>query len=90
MGINTWVAFMGNDSHAIIDGDFATSESELQPVLKDLRQAGINVVAIHNHMDEETPRLIFLHYWGVGPATKLAQGFRSTLDIQAVAAKSDH
>ena len=63
-----------------MDGDFATLESELQGVLKALRGAGINVVAIHQHMTGESPRVIFLHYWGVGPTEELAKGLRAALD----------
>jgi uncharacterized protein DUF1259 len=82
MGVNTWAAFYGSDDRAFVDGDFATFEGELQPVLRALRAAGINVVAIHQHMEGEQPRVIFLHYWGVGPARRLAQGVRSALDAQ--------
>lgn len=86
MGVNTWAAFYGSDDRAIVDGDFATVEGELQPVLRALRKAGIYVVAIHNHMEGETPKVVFLHYWGVGPAKDLAAGVRSALDAQKAAA----
>jgi hypothetical protein len=66
----------------VVDGDFAMYEGELQAVLKALRGAKINVVAIHNHMTMEQPRVVFLHYWGVGPAAELAKGLRSALDAQ--------
>jgi hypothetical protein len=82
MGVNTWAAFYGSDDYAFVDGDFATFEGELQPVLKTLRAHDINVVAIHNHMEGEDPRVIFLHYWGVGPAAELAKGVRAALDTQ--------
>ncbi len=82
MGVNTWAAFYGSDEHAFVDGDFATVAGELQPVLKALRANDINVVAIHNHMAGETPRVIFLHYWGVGPAAELARGVKAALDAQ--------
>jgi hypothetical protein len=82
MGVNTWAAFYGSDDYAFVDGDFATFDGELQPVLRALRAAKINIVAIHSHMEGETPRVIFLHYWGVGPARQLAQGVRSALDAQ--------
>lgn len=87
MGVNTWAAFYGSDDHAFVDGDFVTFESELQLVLKALRAAGINVVAIHNHMEGEQPRAIFLHYWGVGPTRELAKGIRAALDAQKSAAR---
>ena len=82
MGVNTWAAFYGSDEHAFVDGDFATMDGELQPVLKALRGSGINIVAIHSHMEGETPRVIFLHYWGIGPAPKLAQGVKAALEAQ--------
>ena len=82
MGVNTWAAFAGTDEAAFVDGDFATLTSELQPVLKALRRAGINIVAIHNHMTHEEPKYIFLHYWGKGRAAELAMGLKSALDTQ--------
>jgi hypothetical protein len=82
MGINTWAAFVGSDDSAVVDGDFAMLESELQPVLKALRGAGINIVAIHQHMTMESPRIMFLHYWGVGPTRALAIGLRAALATQ--------
>jgi Domain of Unknown Function (DUF1259) len=57
-------------------------EPEVQPVLKALRGAGISIVAIHNHMIEESPRTVFLHYWGVGPTHALAAGLKAALDAQ--------
>jgi hypothetical protein len=82
MGINTWAAFVGSDQQAVVDGDFVMLEKELQTVLKALRGAGINVVAIHNHMEMESPRIVFLHYWGVGSTTDLAKGLKAALDTQ--------
>lgn len=83
MGVNTWAAFVGTDDHALVDGDFACLPGELQPTLKALRHAGINIVAIHNHMEDESPRVTFLHYWGNGMAVDLARGVKNTLDAQA-------
>lgn len=82
MGINTWAAFVGSDDKAVVDGDFVMFENELQSVLKALRGAGINVVAIHNHMIGESPRTVFLHYWGVGSTRALANGLKAALDVQ--------
>jgi hypothetical protein len=81
-GVNTWAAFAGSDEKAVVDGDFIMFESELQPVLKALRGAGIHIVAIHHHMVEESPRTVFLHYWGVGPTRELAQGLKAALATQ--------
>jgi hypothetical protein len=82
MGVNTWAAFIGSDEKAVVDGDFAMLESELQGVLKALRKSNINIVAIHNHMTTENPRIIFLHFWGIGSATELANGIKAALDTQ--------
>jgi len=81
MGVNTWTAIIGSDDKAFVDGDFAMLESELQSVLKKLRGAGINIVAIHQHMTGEAPRIMFLHYWGIGGAEDLAKGVRAGLDV---------
>jgi len=80
MGVNTWAAFAGSDERAVVDGDFAMLESEVQGVLKALRGSGINVVAIHQHMIGDEPRIVFLHYWGVGRTEDLAKGLRAALD----------
>jgi hypothetical protein len=82
MGVNTWAAFAGSNEKAVVDGDFAMLEPELQPVLKALRGAGIHIVAIHNHMLMEAPRIVFLHYWGIGTTRELAQGLKAALDVQ--------
>jgi hypothetical protein len=80
MGVNTWAAFAGSDERAVVDGDFAMLEGELQNVLKALRHAGINIVAIHQHMTGENPRVMFLHYWGVGRTEDLAKGLAAALE----------
>jgi hypothetical protein len=83
MGVNTWAAFAGSDDNAVVDGDFAVAEGELQPVLKALRGGGINIVAIHSHMTGESPRILFLHYWGRGHAADLANVVKKALDVTA-------
>src|SRR5438067_2463992 len=82
MGVNTWAAFAGSDDQAVVDGDFAMTENELQPVLKALRLNNINVVAIHNHMTGEDPRVMFLHFWGIGSTADLAKGLKAALETQ--------
>lgn len=81
MGVNTWAAFAGTNDNAVVDGDFAVLENELQPVLKALRKGGINIVAIHHHMTMESPKMIFLHYWGKGNAEELAKTIKDALNI---------
>ena len=80
MGLNTWAAFTGTNEKAAIAGDVAMLESEVVPVLKALRKNGLDVVAIHHHMTNDRPMIIFLHYWGTGPADKLAMGFKAAVN----------
>jgi len=80
MGFNTWAAFQGTTDHAAVAGDFTMLEDEVAPVIKALIEHGIEVVAVHNHMVHEQPRIFFLHYWGVGNAEELAKGLRAALD----------
>lgn len=79
MGLNTWAAFAGTDADAIVAGDVAMLEHEVTPVLKALRSNGIDVVAIHHHMTDVKPVVIFLHYFGSGPAEKLATAVRAAV-----------
>jgi hypothetical protein len=81
MGLNTWAAFVGTNENAAIAGDVAMLAGEVTPVLKSLRQSGISVVAIHHHMTGTEPAIYFLHYWGTGPAEKLATAFTGALDL---------
>jgi len=76
MGVNTWAAFAGADDNAVVDGDFAVTEDELQAVLKSLVKQKIYIVAIHQHMTHEQPRIMFFHYWGRGRAKDLAQAVK--------------
>jgi hypothetical protein len=88
MGVNTWAAFAGANDNAVVDGDFAVSETELASVLKELRAGDIDIVAIHHHMVGENPRILFLHYWGRGKAVDLATTVRKALDLTAWEGKS--
>jgi Domain of Unknown Function (DUF1259) len=77
MGLNT---FTGTNDKAAIAGDVAMLESEITPVLKALRKNGLDVVAIHHHMTNDRPMIVFLHYWGTGPAETLATGFKAAVN----------
>jgi hypothetical protein len=80
IGLNTWAAFAGESEAAHIAGDVAMLEGEVNGVIRALRKHDLEVVAVHQHMLEEQPRIIFLHYYGRGPASTLAKGFRAALD----------
>ena len=79
MGLNSWASFVGTNQDAAIAGDVAMLAEEVTPVLKSLRANGLDVVAIHHHMIETQPTIYFVHYWGTGPADRLATGFRAAL-----------
>lgn len=81
MGLNTWAAFTGSDADAMVAGDVAMLEHEVTPVLTALRATGLDIVAIHHHMTDTRPVVIFLHYYGTGPAAKLASGVRAAVDL---------
>jgi len=80
LGFNTWAAWQGTPDHAAVAGDFTMLADEVAPVIKALVENGIEVVAVHNHMVHEQPRIFFLHYWGVGNAGQLAKGLKAALD----------
>ncbi|WP_233756152.1 DUF1259 domain-containing protein [Algoriphagus sp. AGSA1] len=80
MGFNTWASWQGTPEKAAVAGDFTMLADEVAPVIKTLVENGIEVVAVHNHMVHEEPRIFFLHYWGTGPVEKLAKGLRAALD----------
>ena len=80
MGVNTWAAFAGTPAEAMVAGDVAMRESELPAVLKVLRAHKVDIVAIHHHMTDVSPMVVFLHYFGTGPAESLAKAVRAALD----------
>jgi hypothetical protein len=81
MGLGTGMNFQPTgEGKAAITGDFVLLGSEVNPVIKALRQNGIQVTAIHSHMLEEQPRLFFMHFWANDNAVKLAKGLRAALD----------
>lgn len=81
MGLNSWAGFVGTDNRAHVAGDVVMSASEVNPVIQILRKGNIEVVAVHNHMLDEQPKVYFLHYWGTGPANKLAETIREVFAI---------
>ncbi len=79
MGVNSWIAFIGTNERAHAAGDIAMKADEVNPVIRTLRKHGIRILAVHNHMLDEEPRIFFLHYWGTGKAENLARAFRGAL-----------
>ena len=84
MGVATAINFQPTGGgKAAITGDFVLVASEVNPVIAELRKNGIEVTAIHSHMLDEQPRLIFMHFWANDDALKLARGLRAALDKTA-------
>lgn len=79
MGLNSWIAFIGTNERAHAAGDIAMAANEVNPVIRALRKHGIRILAVHNHMLDEEPRIIFLHYWGTGKTENLARAFHDAL-----------
>lgn len=85
MGVATALNFQPlDDGKAAITGDFVLHADEVPGVLRALRAHGIDVTAVHSHMLGESPRLLFMHFWGVDEATRLAAGLRAGLDLIGV------
>jgi hypothetical protein len=79
MGMNTPLNFQLEGNNAAINGDFILRPAEVNPVIKVLRANGIEIASVHNHMLDEEPRLIFLHFWAYGDAVDLAKGLKAAL-----------
>ena len=79
LALGSWAAFAGNDNDAMVMGDLVLLEDELTPVMKKLRAAGFDITAVHNHVLNETPQVIYMHYMGHGKAVELAKSLRSAL-----------
>lgn len=82
MGLTSWAAFFGNDTSAVMDGDFIMTAGEVQRVLMSLRKSNLHIVALHNHMIGEQPAYFFTHFWGKGSVIELAKGFEAALQVQ--------
>ena len=84
IGVAIAIGFQPTGSgKAAITGDFVLTGDEVNPVIKALRESGIDVTAVHSHMLDEQPRLFFLHFWANDDAVKLARGLRAALDKTA-------
>jgi hypothetical protein len=80
MGMNTPFNFQLDGNNAAINGDFMLRPKELNPVIKVLRANAIEVASIHNHLLDNEPQLVFMHFWAHGAAIDLAKGLRVALD----------
>jgi hypothetical protein len=81
LSTNTKATFAGSNEAAVIDGDLAMQQPNLQKVLTELHKAGISIVAIHQRAINDKTTAVFLHYWGMGKPAVLAKGLRKAIDI---------
>lgn len=81
LALGSWAAFLGTDDNAMVMGDLVLLEGELNPVVAKLRSSGFEISAVHNHLLEETPRVMYVHYMGHGPAEQLAASLRAALSV---------
>jgi hypothetical protein len=68
LALGSWAAFSGSDDHAMVMGDLVLLEKEVNPVMFKLRAANFEITAVHNHILDETPQVLYMHYLGQGPA----------------------
>jgi hypothetical protein len=81
LALGSWAAFLGSDDDAMVMGDLVLLEAELNPVMAKLRSSGFEITAVHNHLMEETPKILYMHYMGHGPAAQLATSLRAALSV---------
>jgi hypothetical protein len=81
LALGSWAAFLGTDDNAMVMGDLVLLETELNPVIAKLRSSGFDISAVHNHLMEESPRVLYVHYMGHGPAVQLATSLRAALAV---------
>jgi hypothetical protein len=79
--LGSWIAFEESGNEAVMDGDLVLTESEVGPVLTQLRKEGIEVSAVHNHLIGETPRVMYVHVAGKGEAVSMAAHLKSALNL---------
>lgn len=81
LALGSWAAFSGSNESASVMGDLVLLENELNPVMEKLRAAGFEITAVHNHLLEATPQVLYMHYMGHGPAVELANALQTALGV---------
>jgi uncharacterized protein DUF1259 len=79
LALGTWAAFAGSDNDAMVMGDIVLLQGEVGGVMLKLRQSGIEITALHNHLLGELPHVMYMHYMGHGKAEELAESFKAAL-----------
>src|SRR6185437_4010571 len=81
LALGSWAAFSGTDENATVMGDLVLLQGEVNPVLEKLRVAGFEITAVHNHLLNETPLIMYMHYMGRGAVEQLARSLRSAMAV---------
>ena len=81
LALGSWAAFLGTDDNAMVMGDLVLLEEELNPVMEKLLSSSFEITAVHNHLMEETPKVLYMHYMGHGPVAQLATSLRAALSV---------
>src|SRR5579859_3431474 len=81
LALGSWAAFSGTNDNATVMGDLVLLQNEVNPVMEKLRAAGFEITAVHNHLLDETPRLMYMHYMGHGPSEQIATSLRVALAV---------
>jgi hypothetical protein len=79
LALGSWAAFIGTDDNAMVMGDLVLLEDEVNPVIEKLRSSDFEISAVHNHLIDETPHVMYVHYMGHGSASHLATALREGL-----------
>jgi hypothetical protein len=79
LALGSWAAFKANGGQAVVHGDLVLTESEVNPIISALQQHNFEITALHNHLLNASPMIMYLHYWGQGPAASLAQSLKDAL-----------
>lgn len=79
LALGSWAAFRKAGAQAVVHGDLVLTETEINPLISKLQDAGFQITALHNHLLEETPHVMYLHYWGQGTEASLATTLRGAL-----------
>ena len=79
LALGSWAAFSSTDDKAMVMGDLVLLQGEVNPVMKKLRDADFEITAVHNHLLNENPRVMYMHYMGEGNAKQLATSLHDAL-----------
>jgi hypothetical protein len=79
LALGSWAAFLRSGNQAVVHGDLVLTEPEINPLISKLQAGGFSITALHNHLIDETPRLMYLHYWGQGNEGALATALKAAL-----------